>query len=398
MRILSNDYTSSLPNSNFNVKGGPPRFSIDFSAYTLAHGHEWVGLLHDIKLKSLYESLGRSGGKTFFSAQAPTATHEALRELHENVQPDVFFANEIAVLESVLRIVSPDIVFINGFSAFAWILSASARRLSLPVVIQHAGIWHKEIDLYADLFPLQARTMSYLMEREAAEHVTANIFLNTFSQKAFELIVGTKKVANASIIPLPHPGWSFTDSFHPKTGPDRILGVVARWDRIKNHEAILALAEAIKSQGLPWRIRSVTSIPDTPTKAEFKSRYRELIEVVAPMDRKLLSEFFRASDALILPSHFDVSPTVVMEAVTHGIPTLISPNVGWVSEYQECDMENWIGDFDDPGAIISQLRDNFALPDWPEVSQFANYVKKCHNPDIVYSSYLRLFTTLSADR
>ena len=188
------------------------------------------------------------------------------------------------------------------------------------------------------------------------------------------------------------------DSFGPKQNTSRTLGIVARWDRIKNHEAVLALAEEIRAQGLPWRIRSVTSIPDTLIKTEFKNRYREFVDVVAPMDRDSLGEFFRASDVLILPSHFDVSPTVVMEAIASGVPTLISLNVGWVSEYEECGMHNWIGDFSRPDTIINQLQNNFARPRWMEALRFADYVKKCHNPDMVFSDYLTLFAKLSSDR
>lgn len=398
MLIFSNDYRSSLPNTDFNVKGGPPRFSLDFSAYALAHGHTWVGLLHDTTAKGPYESLGGGAGKTFFSVPVKAATYEALKGLRQNVSPYVFFADEIAIVEDILNVVSPDIVFINGFSAFAWILSVASSRLGIPVVIQHAGIWRKEVDLHAELFTPESRELCYVMEREAAEHVSANIFLNTFSQKAFEQIVGATRVANAHVIPLPHPGWPFADSFGPKANSSRTLGIVARWDRIKNHEAVLALAEEIRSQSLPWRIHSVTSIPNTPIKTEFKNRYREFVEVVAPMNRDSLGEFFRASDALILPSHFDVSPTVVMEAIASGVPTLISPNVGWVSEYEECGMHSWIGDFSRPDTIVNQLQSSFARSEWLETSRFADYVKKWHNPSMVFSAYLALFAKLAGDR
>lgn len=395
MRIFSNEYLSSIPNSSYKVKGGPPRFAIDFSAYAVLYGHEWIGLLHDTKAKDPYEELTGEVRKRFFATSAQKATHEALREIHEKTTPEIFFDKEIRVVSDIIRKVSPDVVFINGFSAFAWVLSIAARLVDIPFVIQHAGIWHREVDEYAELFTPEGRALCYQMEREAAEHASANIFLNTYSQEAFKQMVDIQKVPNTHIIPLPHPGWLFAGTFTPRPRDDRVLGVVARWDRIKNQEAILALAETIQSQELPWSVRSVTTIPDTVAKAEFKARYREKIEIVPPMDRDSLREFYKSADVIILPSHFDVSPTVVMEAVATGVPTLISSNVGWVSEYLECGMDEWIADFHNPKSVIRQLQSHFARSQWPEVSRFAEYVKKWHNPKKVYSSYLALFEGLT---
>ena len=395
MRIFSNEYLSSVIGSGVNVKGGPSRFASDFSGFIVSHGHEWVGLLHDTRSREPYEELTGEVGKSFFSTPARKATHEALRELREKILPAVFFAKEIEIVSDIIRIAAPDIVFINGFSAFAWVLSAAARQVGLPFVIQHAGIWHCEVDEYADLFTSEGRALCYEMEREAAEHASANIFLNTYSRETFKQVIGAQKITDARTIPLPHTGWSFVGTFTPRSRENRVLGVVARWDRIKNHEAILCLAEAIQARKLPWHIKSVTSMPDTATKAEFKARYRECIEIIPPMNRDLLKEFYQSVDVIILPSHFDVSPTVVMEAVSVGVPTLISSNVGWVSEYQECGMSDWIADFHDPEAVLHRLQDQFLRSRWPEVARFAEYVKKWHNPDRIYSSYIVLFGKLA---
>ncbi|OGN03117.1 MAG: hypothetical protein A2655_00730 [Candidatus Yanofskybacteria bacterium RIFCSPHIGHO2_01_FULL_43_42] len=392
MKIFSNDYFTSLPNSALHVKGGPARFTIEFSAFIVSHGHSWTGLLHGPGgAEPLEELLRVDTGRSFFKISSQSATQEALRKVSEGVAPEVFFAKDIETVAELMRQDSPDIVLINGFSSFAWILSAAARRNDLPFVIQHAGIWKREVDAYGDLFSPGGRAMCYAMEKEAAETASTNIFLNEYSREVFQNTVRPDVMRGSIIIPLPHSGWPFTGNFIPQKRDARILGVVARWDRIKNQGAILAVAEEVNRQRLPWRIRSVTEIPDTPVQADFKARYRELIDILPHMKREALREFYGSVDMMILPSHFDVSPTVVMEAVSVGIPTLISPNVGWVSEYMECGMGDWIVPFDNPGNVIRRIRELFLRTAWPEASQFAEHIKKRHEPFTVFSYYLDLF-------
>lgn len=395
MRILSNDYRSSVPGSGVSIKGGPARFAADFSACALAQGHEWVGLVHTPN-SGTYTQLPGLPGKRFFSINAPAVTIEGLRELHDATTPETYLAKEIDMVADLFGRLEGDLLFLNGFSAYAWLLFAAARKNGLPIAIQHAGIFRKEVEEYQDLFTPQGRELCFAMEKDAALHAAANIFLNEFSKEAFERIVRTDAVRNPIIIPLPHAGWPFQNSFGPKDRVERVIGVVARWDRIKNHEAVLALAEAIGEQKLPWRITSVTTIPSTPMHAELKARYRGRIHVVPPMDHGALVDFYRAADVIILPSRFDVSPTVVMEAISAGVPTLISPNVGWVSEYARSGMEEWVADFSRPHEIIRRLAGHFARETWPEAAQFAGYVEKCHSPKDIYRSYLALFKQISA--
>ncbi|HCR52632.1 TPA: hypothetical protein DIV48_03265 [Candidatus Kaiserbacteria bacterium] len=389
MRILSNDYLSSVPGSGINVKGGPARFAADFSTVAISQGHEWIGLLHNPE-SGEYQERAVAGGKRFFSINAPSVTIEGLRELREPLAPEAYLAEDINSVKDLFKELRGDVLFLNGFSAYAWLLFAAAREIGLPVVIQHAGIFSREVEEYADLFTRAGRELCFAMEKDAAEYAAANIFLNEFSKKAFERIVQTRTVSNPHIIPLPHPGWPFEDAAGPKKRKERVLGVVARWDRIKNHEAILALAETLRETNVPWRIRSVTSIPDTAVHTEFKSRYRNCIEIVPPMSHTALMDFYQSVDVIILPSHFDVSPTVVMEAASLGVPTLISPNVGWVSEYEHCGMEEWIADFSRPHDVVRRLEKHFIRTEWPETKRFAEYIKKCHDPAIVYRSYLTL--------
>lgn len=396
MRVLTNDYHMNLPGSTQSVKGGPQRFSRDFSAFAVAHGIEWQGIVN--RAATSEDAAGTTSeapGKKFFFVESKDSSYEAFRAFDASVSLDALFASEREELARIVGESQPDLVFVNGHSIFTWLLARAAFDADIPVVLQYAGIWKKEIDQYAELFSPASREACDAMERELAERAAANVFLNQASLAAFIESHPGATVRNPRIIPLPHAGWEFTGSYAPSVRTERVIGVVARWDRIKNHDAVLALAEEIVRRGLSWRIVAVTDIPNTDVRADFKKRYRELVTVVPPMERDALKEFYRSLDALILPSHFETAGGVVMEALAEGKPTLIAPAVGWADDYHRHGMDEWVADFKNPSGAVDALEAQFTRASWPEVEAFARAVQSEHSPDRVFSAYLSLFNELA---
>jgi len=391
MRILTNDYLSNLPGSAIATKGGPPLFARNFSDIVVGNGHEWIGIVTSSSAPlEGYEEVAVDAKRRFFTIQVPREQRDFLRDASVARIAPADFEKDISRIGSIIAAARPDLLFLNGFSLDAWTYAAAAFRAKLPVVIQHAGILTKEFEMYRDWFSPAAYAFAKEAEGDVAERAAANIFLNEFSRDAFVRLVEPESLANPVVIPLPQAAWP-REAVKTPQGTERTLGIVARWDRIKNHEAVLALAEELQRRALPWRIRSVTAIPETQSQAGLKRKYRSLIDVVPPMDRDDLRAFYASLDALILPSHFDVSPTVVMEGVALGKPTLISPHVGWVSEYEACGMGRWIADFSDPSEVIARLEEQFARSAWPEVDAFASYVAEHHDAAAVYGQYLSVF-------
>ena len=391
MRILTNDYLSNLPGSAITTKGGPPLFARNFSDVVVASGHEWIGILTSSSAPlEGYEETVVDAKKRFFAIQVPREQRDFLRDASVARITPADFEKDIARIGEIIAVAKPDLLFLNGFSLDAWTYAAAAFRANIPVVIQHAGILTKEFEMYRDWFSPAASAFAKAAEGEVAAKAAANIFLNEFSRDTFVRLVEPETLANPIVIPLPQAPWP-REAVKVSEGTEKTLGIVARWDRIKNHEAVLALAEEIQRRVLPWRIRSVTAIPETQSQAELKQTYRSMIDVVPPMDRDDLRAFYTSLDALILPSHFDVSPTVVMEGAAMGKPTLISPNVGWVSEYEACGMNRWVADFSSPSDVIARLEEQFARSAWPEVESFASYVAEHHDAKVVYEHYLSVF-------
>lgn len=395
MIILTNEYKSSLAHSNSKVKGGPARFALDFSAYATSQGHEWIGLIHapqTDKIKKVKDGSDTHTKKQFYTLPLPKTTTKGLGDVTIYQDPSELFQNEIVLVSDLIKHIKPDVVLLNGFSVYAWVLFKSAHACGVPVVIQHAGIMAREVEEYKDRFTDAAQKVCTEMERNAAEYATANVFLNEWSKNQFKEILRPKKINGEEIIPLPHPGLTFQSAERKKNGGEIRIGVVARWDRIKNHNAVYELAKLVREQQLPWSITSVTAIPDSDIQKEFKNHYKKIISVIPSIDRESIADFYRLQEIMILPSHFDVSPTVVMEAISVGVPTLISKNAGWVSEYERFGMRDWIADFSDPRQAAHIISKHLSRSKWPEIKKFAAHIKETHNPESVYEQYLQLFT------
>lgn len=394
MTILSNDYPSNLPGSTKIAHGGTSNFASAFSAHVERNGHAWVGIVRqDSKVSRVtrIRAVGTRGNRSYHKAYLPGLRIGKLLTKEARVRPEDFFAEELDAVSAFVRRVRPDVVFLNGYDIHAWMILRAASREGVPVVVQHAGIARIEFSLYRHLYSRAGMAMMLEMERDIVKYATTEIFLNAYSRDAFASVVAPVPARQATVIPLPFLGaFDAKRSVRARSTVSRegslTVGCVARWDRIKNHKALYAVAKEARRLGLPWAFRAVTRIPDTAFDRRFKDAYRRLIEVVDPMRQAELPKFYRSVDMMLLPSVFDVSPTVVMEAALEGRPTLISPGVGWNSEYRVCGMEKWIVDFSDPAVVVRRLLE---LGKKRPPARFANMVRAKHAPAVVFERYLR---------
>lgn len=396
MKILSNDYRSNLPTESSVAHGGPANFARAFSAHAVKRGHAWVGLIestHQAKTTKITRTSG-STKKIYYTCQLSISRYRPFLTLPKKQDSRIWFKEEIATVREFIQRINPDVVFLNGFSVCTWILMEAASQEGLPIVIQHAGIARVEFEQYKHLYSLAGRKMMLAMEQDIVKAATTQVFLNNHSRDAFSLFVAPTPANKSLIIPLPYDETYARRALAlKKKGVARtqeiIIGCVARWDRIKNHRAVLAIAREAAKQGLPWTFRSVTRVPETSFDHTFKTAYRRTINVIPPMPQEELLSFYDSVDLMILPSHFDVSPGVVMEAALAGKPTLISTGVGWNSEYMEFGLKDWIADFSDPKRIVRTIKQHLKKPLSP---RFQTMVRTKHAPNTVFTAYLRAFT------
>jgi len=294
----------------------------------------------------------------------------------------------------------PDIVFLNGFNLSNWMLMYSAHKIGVPIVIQHAGIWKKEVRSSKISFSPAMKKIFYDMERDTVRWCNNHIFLNNFSKEIFsDLYKGVwNRKKQFEIIPLPIESKIFPfrkpKLYNDESGLD--IGVVARWDGIKNHKAILRLANTI-SKEQKWKIHTVTNIPRTTSEIELAKKYTAKVNICAPMSPERLTDFYRSMDLVLMLSNFDVSPTVVAESILAGTPVIISDKVGWQDEFVTVDLSDYIVSNNVSGKKLRNVVNQLMLNQEININKYRNlqsYIEKAHNPVNVFRKYTSVFSSI----
>ncbi len=399
LNILFNDTINSIKSKKAVAQGGPSRFSQNFHEF-FSDNKEFIlhpliiSLKDELPDDTLFKEI-RSNNILFNKIYIK---NKYIRGGNKNtpVTKAKFIKQLNPIIDAVSRffeLKAIDIVFLNGFSLYNWIIMYVAHKKGVPVVIQHAGIWKKEVAIKKDRIPQFLRKIYYDMERDTIKYCAHHIFLNEFSRDVFLKIYNQKEI-NHSIVPLPIP----TISRRKTKKLEEInfnhnlkLGSVARWDEIKNHSAILRLASShLKPKG--WSVHTVTYIPDL--KYKFVQKYIKFVQIQEPMSPEKLVDFYQSMDIVILLSNFDVSPTVVAESITSGTPVIISNKVGWQNEFISSGLEDHIVDPKISGkkliSVINNIIENVE-DNKKKYKKLKNLIRKNHNPNIVFSQYANIF-------
>lgn len=394
MKIFSNDYEANLPKNQWPTKGGPAKFSRLLSDEFTKRGHLWVGLVAKYTGENKIDSRHIKGvsRKSWWIINFPsTYVYDRFNLIKKYQNPRKSGVELINEIKKVLVIEKPDLVFINGNSSFVWTYLIAAHSLKIPIVVHHAGIWGIEIDLYSDFFSKAGIKVLKEQEIDFAKLSTFNIFLNETSKNYYLKNIYKIPKEKTTIIPLPSE-ISTSKKLTKKTKKRNLnVGIVARWDRIKNHRAFLEIAKLSKLNGENWMFHSVTKIPDTQVNLELKNEYKNIIKVIEPMDNKELRKFYRKMDFMLLPSIFDVSPHVVIEAASEGVPTFISKNVGYADLFKKHSLNNFIVDFSKPKTAFKKIQENSGKK-FP--IKFINVLNNIHNTEKVINQYINLFSNL----
>ena len=407
VRVLFNDSHVNLPSSTLVPQGGPSRFAQTFASFTINNPQENIELISllfsaSYKGKSdFYVRHHQSEGHTFYelmyAKEGLTKTYTQNFTKAEFVK---YLEPWIQGVKKVIRQSNPDIVFLNNIDLRGYIMMRAASEMNIPVTIQHAGIWKKENFLSHKIYSDSIRKIFNSFDKEIIKKTKKQIFLNGMSRDEFFNLHNTpltdelkKKI---TIIPLPIEDVPLKD-FKETFGKVLRVGVVARWDRIKNHSAVFRLAVYAQRHNLPIKIISVTK-PPAGVRSHFLQRYKTMIQIVEPMSPKLLRNFYHNCDIILMPSRFDVSPTVVAEALSQGVPVITSSQTGWVGHFKKYKLDDCIiGPYDSGKKIadtIFQVSRNFKKYR-PRFNLFRDHISQWHSEHIVFKQYYKLFRELS---
>lgn len=323
-----------------------------------------------------HESFGEVHTYRLFSA-----SQQAVYDPTPGIPEDVEVAAD-RVLE-VVKLEAPDLIVISGFSLKMWYLARAAMRLKIPYLMSHHGMWFAEI---APTLPQAAQDRMRRMEFEATMGAVQNVYLNHWSITQLRQEYPQSDRDNDVVIPLP-----FNPIFLEPTPPMDlsveegslpIVGFVGRWDPIKNPALIREVAERSST----WRIVAPLIVGQRASLQDEEEKFLRAVRVIPPLAPESLAKFYRACDLLILPSRFDVNPTVVMEAALQGKGTIITNTVGWYDAYVRHDMTDWIAQ-PTVESLYQAIEHNLGTP-CP--SSFIDEIREHHHPDRVFDAWAEL--------
>jgi glycosyltransferase involved in cell wall biosynthesis len=297
----------------------------------------------------------------------------------------------IEIISQEIKKINPDIIFLIGFSLNNWYILKAAKNLKIPIVTSHHGLWFKEIT------SIKGATNNALkifrrMEKDTTKDSNLEIFLNDYSQKIYSKNLIQTDQKYTRILNLPYSP-TFTNKKLPSAPTNKIpkIGMVARWDPIKNPGAFLHIAKLAKQLGKPWKFYLVTKFSNYKQLAHLLPEITKYLTILPEMSPNKLKKFYQSMNLLLLPSHFDTSGFVIMEALLQNRGTIISPHVGWTDEYKKYGAKNWINDFSSAKKSINRIE---TLLTSPIPKKLVNYIIKYHEPNFIMKQHLALFKQL----
>lgn len=254
-----------------------------------------------------------------------------IRSILKNIRNVFGMVGDIGRLRTLIRTENIDIVQVSGVMAIQGGVAAWLERK--PVVWQLLGLVTPRtvMALYMPFIVSVSAVVMSVGKAVAARH----FFVST---RARRLIYFVPPVDTNSFFPDPGIRGEVRESLNFRPD-DYIVGVVGNRNPAKGHEYFVRIAAKCRDLGLPFKFLVVGK--GTLGSADYYeknviglARQLELLEAgtlrfIEPELR--IESYMRCFDAFVLPSRTEGMPTVLLEAMATGLPT-ISHNVGSVSE------------------------------------------------------------------
>lgn len=248
------------------------------------------------------------------------------------------FTEIIEHVRSILQREKPDVLLVNGTYYIPWILSIAAQKEKIPIVLWYAGILSREV---ATMTP-HYRKIFYQMERSIIKRADKIIFPSSICKETvLKEVSRLPVVKKGQVIPNPISPL-FTRASKIELSVERRIAFVGRFTAIKNIEAFFAIHKLLLKQG--WK-HEATIVSDISKKNI--SKIPKSVKIIPSMSNDELKTFYATQGLIISPSTFETFGNVPIEAVSIGIPVLVSNTMGCADILSESGLEKMVIDFTD---------------------------------------------------
>jgi len=282
--------------------------------------------------------------------------------LEKDLSFDPTYLRHLPVIEDVLERFRPDVIHVTGPSEIGLLGVAIARHTNLPL----AASWHTNVHEYA-----ARRSDPWLRKLPRSQSEAAGQTIEDLA-----LAVATGFYANADVLFAPNRALCQTlaqatgrpcllmprgvDSalFHPgkrrrpRHDGDVVLGYVGRLSVEKNVALLANVQRELEERGLhAFQFLIVGHGGEEAWLREHLPR----AEFTGVLKGEALAEAYADMDLFVFPSHTDTFGNVVLEALSSGVPAVVTPEGGPASIVRDGVTGRIVHDLEFPHAIIGIL-------------------------------------------
>jgi glycosyltransferase involved in cell wall biosynthesis len=338
---LENDLTSTSPSTL--PKPTPPRV-----AYFPDSFHEVNGVAHTsrhfeafARRRNLPFLCVRAGDRSpSFTEDGPVQTLELPRgffsiPIEKDLSFDPAYLRHLSLIRSVFERFRPDLVHVTGPSEIGLIGAWLARRHALPI----AASWHTNIHEYAAR--RAARFLRFLPSPRSAAVCQKIEDLSMAATARFYRMARVLYAPNPDLCALleRHTGQScrlmprgvdaalFNPAKRPRNPDDRqtILGFVGRMSVEKNVALLVRIQQELEARGeTNFRFLLIGQ----GKQEEWLRQRLPRAEFAGILKGEPLAQAFARMDLFVFPSHTDTFGNVVLEALSSGVPAIVTPSGG----------------------------------------------------------------------
>ena len=284
--------------------------------------------------------------------------------LEKDLRFDPVFLRHIPVISKAIKRFQPDLIHITGPSELGFLGAWLAHRLHLPL----AASWHTNVHEYA------ARRAGWFLRLLPPSQSAAT------GQKIEDLAMSTAakfySIAQVLFAPNPQlctqleratgrpchlmPRGVNAELFHPAKRTrkpedrDRILGFVGRLSVEKNIGLLVEIEQELERRGMEnFRFLIVGHGGD---EVWLRERLRRA-EFTGVLKGEPLCAAYANMDLFVFPSHTDTFGNVVLEALSSGVPAIVTPDGGPKTIVRDGETGLIVPDDQFAGAIATVLAD-----------------------------------------
>lgn len=166
-----------------------------------------------------------------------------------------------------------------------------------------------------------------------------------------------------AFVPNPLCEESKAEAIPPPADPSPRLLAVGRLTAQKGYDVLLRAFSLVAPGAEPWRL---SIVGDGPLEERMKAAADEL-EIASRVDwhGRQPDPFFyyRGSDIFLMPSRHEGSPNALLEAMSQGLPPIVTDCLPGALEVVEHDVTGLVVPVDDPEALAAAIRRLIADPD-----------------------------------